>query len=127
MTFMSLPLRPSEVAPRLVHEASHHCFLALKRLVGLYDGSNPTRYHSPTKERGRTVDMIVFAFHAFGDGAPLHRDLARSDAHYERVADDTVEGAFAPLRIMHEHLGQTHALTPAGKTLWLPVAERLFG
>lgn len=127
MTFMSLPLQPSEVATRLVHEASHHYFLALKRLVDLHDGSDPTQYHSPIKERGRTIDMILFAFHAFGNGALFHRDLARSDARYERVADDTVEEAFAPLRIMHGYLGQTRALTPAGKTLWLPVAERLFG
>ncbi|CAN5199340.1 hypothetical protein BH10PSE6_BH10PSE6_41770 [soil metagenome] len=127
MTFMSLPLQPSELATRLVHEASHHYFLALKRLVDLHDGSDPTQYHSPIKERGRTIDMILFAFHAFGDDALFHRDLARSDARYERVADDTVEEAFAPLRIMHEHLRQTRALTPAGKTPWLPVAERLFG
>jgi HEXXH motif-containing protein len=127
MTFMSLPLHPSEVATRLVHEASHHYYLALKRLVDLHDGSDPTQYHSPIKERGRTIDMILFAFHAFGNGALFHRDLARTDARYERVADDTVEEAFAPLRIMHDYLGKTSALTPAGKALWLPVAERLFG
>jgi HEXXH motif-containing protein len=127
VTFMSLPLQPSEVATRLVHEASHHYFLALKRLVDLHDGSDTTQYHSPIKERGRTIDMILFAFHAFGNGALFHRDLARTDPRYERVADDTVEEAFRPLHIMHEYLGQTRALTPAGKTLWLPVAERLFG
>jgi HEXXH motif-containing protein len=127
LTVMSLPLPPSEVAVRLVHEASHHYFLALKRLVDLDDGSDKTQYHSPIKERGRTIDMILFAFHAFGNGALFHRDLAQSDPRYERVADDTVEEAFAPLRIMHDFLGQTRALTPAGKTLWQPVAERLFG
>jgi hypothetical protein len=78
-------------------------------------------------ERGRTIDMILFAFHAFDNGALFDRDLARTDPRYERVADDTVEEAIRPLRIMHEYLGQTRALTPAGKTLWLPVAERLFG
>jgi HEXXH motif-containing protein len=127
VTFMSMPLQPSEVATRLVHEASHHYFLALKRLVDLHDGSDRTQYHSPIKERGRTIDMILFAFHAFGNGALFHRDLARTDPRYERVADDTVEEAFRPLRIMHDYLAQTRALTPAGKTLWLPVAERLFG
>lgn len=126
-TFMSLPLQPSEVATRLVHEASHHYFLALKRLVDLDDGSDKAQYHSPIKERGRTIDMILFAFHAFGNGALFHRDLARSDPRYERVAGDTVEEAFAPLRIMHAYLGETRALTPAGRSLWLPVAERLFG
>ncbi len=127
LTFLSLPLAPSEVATRLVHEASHHYFLALKRLVDLDDGSDKTQYHSPIKEKGRTIDMILFAFHAFGNGALFHRDLAHLDPRYQRVADDTVEEAFAPLRIMHDYLGQTRALTPAGRTLWLPVAERLFG
>ena len=90
MIFMSLPLRPSEIAnARLVHEASRHNFLALKRLVEPYDGSSPTQHHSPIKERGRTVDMIVFAFHAFGDGAPLHRDLARSDARFTSASPTT--------------------------------------
>ena len=44
------------MAVRLVHEASHHYFLALKRLTDLHDGSDTTQYHSPIKERGRTVD-----------------------------------------------------------------------
>jgi hypothetical protein len=57
----------------------------------------------------------------------LHRDLTRCDSRHVRVADDTVEQAFAPLRIMHEDLGQTFTLTPAGKTLWVPLAERLSG
>ena len=127
MTFLTLPLQPSEVATRLVHEASHHYFLALQRLAALHDGSDITNYHSPIKERGRTIDMILFAFHAFGNGALFHRDLARVDPRFERVADDTVEEALAPLRIMHEYLERTPALTAAGKTLWQPVAERLFG
>ena len=71
--------------------------------------------------------MILFAFQAVGDGTQFHRDLARSGPRSVRVADATIEQAFAPLRIMHECLGQTRALTPAGKTLRLPVAERLFG
>jgi len=71
--------------------------------------------------------MIPFAFHAVGNGTQIHRDLARSGPRCVRVADDTVEQASAPLRIMHGYLGQTRALTPAGKTLGLPVAERLFG
>lgn len=61
---------------------------------------------------------MTLVFHAFGNGA---------FARCERIADDAVGNAFAPPRIMHEHLGRTHVLTPAGKTLRLPVAERLLG
>lgn len=48
LTFMSLPLLPSAVSPRLVDEASHH--LALKRLVDLDDGSDRTQW-LPVAER----------------------------------------------------------------------------
>ena len=71
--------------------------------------------------------MILFAFHAVGDGTLFHRDLARRGPRYACVAGATLEQVFATSGIMHEGLGQTRALTPAGKTLWLPVVERLFG
>ena len=75
----------------------------------------------------RTIAMILFAFHAVGDGTLFHRDLARSGPRYACVAGAILEQAFATPRIMHEDLGQTRAPTPAGKTLWLPVAEWLLG
>ena len=126
LTFLTLPLEPADIATRLVHEASHHYFLALQRIAALHDGSDTTNYHSPIKERGRTIDMILFAFHAFGNGALFHRDLARRDSHFERIAGGTVPQAMAPLRTMHDYLQGSQALTSAGRTLWQPVAERLF-
>jgi HEXXH motif-containing protein len=126
LTFLSLALEPADIAVRLVHEASHHYFLALQRLAALHDGSDTTSYHSPIKERGRTIDMILFAFHAFGNGALFHRELARRDSCFERIAGGTVSEAMAPLRTMHNYLLRTPALTSAGRTLWQPVAERLF-
>jgi HEXXH motif-containing protein len=127
LTFLSLPLEPADVATRLVHEASHHYFFALQRLKDLHDGSDVRNYYSPIKERSRMIDMILFAFHAFGNGALFHRDLARWDGRFERIAGNTVEQAIAPLRILHGYLARTPALTTEGKTLWKPVAERLFG
>ena len=53
--------------------------------------------------------MILFAFHAVGDGTHFHRDLARSGPRYACVAGATLEQAFATPRIMHEDLGQTRA------------------
>jgi HEXXH motif-containing protein len=126
LAYMSLPLQPSEVAMRLVHGASHHYFWALARLADLHDGSDKRQYPSPGEERGRTIEMILFDFHALGNGTLFQRDLVACDAHHARAAADSVERALVPLRAMHRHLGQTGALTPAGRALWQPVAERLF-
>ncbi len=73
------------------------------------------------------IAMIMFAFHAVGDGTSFHRDLARSSPRYVCIAGVTLEQAFAPARIMREHLGQMRAFILAGKTLRLPVAKQLFG
>jgi len=127
LTYLSLPLTPADIARRLVHEASHHYFLALQRIAALHDGSDTTNYHSPIKERGRTIEMILFAFHAFGNGTLFHRELARRDARFAEIAGESVECGMPPLRIMHDYLARTPALTSAGRTLWQPVAERLFG
>jgi HEXXH motif-containing protein len=126
LTFLSLPLEPADIATRLVHEASHHYFFALQRLAKLHDGSDTKDYYSPIKERGRTIDMILFAFHAFGNGALFHRDLARRSRRFDRINGNTVEQAVAPLHILHDHLAKTRALTAAGEMLWRPVADRLF-
>jgi HEXXH motif-containing protein len=127
LTFLSLPLDPADVAMRLVHEASHHYFLALQRLSALHDGSDKKNYYSPIKERGRTIDMILFAFHAFGNGALFHRDLARRDPRFGKIAGSSVEQAISPLRILDAYLANTPALTAPGATLWRPIAARLLG
>jgi hypothetical protein len=54
----------------------------------------------PRKMGRRTIDRILFVFHGLGNGVRFHR--------------------------VHEDRGQMQMLTPAGKTLRLPVAERLF-
>jgi hypothetical protein len=71
--------------------------------------------------------MILFAFHALGDGMPFRRDLAGSDPRDLRTADNMIEKAFAPREIVHDDLGRTQMLTPTGETMCLPLAVRLFG
>lgn len=56
--------------------------------------------------------MILFAFRAVGNDALFHRELARRGPRYRRFAGNTVEEGSLP---------------STGKTLRLPVVERLFG
>jgi HEXXH motif-containing protein len=127
LVFLSLPLSAAEIAARFVHEASHQYYFALRRLATLEDGSDRKMYYSPIKRTDRAIDMILFAFHAFGNGALFHRDLFRGDSLYHELNGQTLESNLEPVRIMHGYLVETRALTPMGRTLCGPVADRLFG
>ena len=81
----------------------------------------------PIKARDRTIDMILFAFHALGDGMLFRRDLAGSNPRDVRAADGMIEEAFAPREIVYDDLGRTQMLTPTGETMCPPLAVRLFG
>lgn len=127
LTFLSFPGPAVEIAETLVHEASHHHYFALQRLTPLHDGSDTKEYYSPIKDRGRTIDLILFAFHAFGNAALFHRDVSNRDSRYLSLNGRTLEVSLERLRPLRSHLLETRALTEAGDTLWRPLAERLFG
>jgi hypothetical protein len=128
LTFLSFPGPAVEIAETLVHEASHHNYFALQRLAPLHDGSDKKEYYSPIKDRGRTIDLILFAFHAFGNAALFHRDLRRAGgSRYDTLNGRTLDVSLARLRVLHTHLGETRALTEMGETLWRPLADPLFG
>jgi HEXXH motif-containing protein len=127
LTFLSFPAPGVEIAETLVHEASHHFYFALQRLTPLHDGSDTNEYYSPIKKRGRTIDLILFAFHAFGNAALFHRDLVRGgDNRYQSLNGRTLEVSLERLRALDIHLRETRALTTAGESLWKPIAEQLF-
>lgn len=126
LVFLSLPADPIEVAARLVHEASHQYFFALQRLARLHDGTDKKEYFSPIKGRGRSIDLILFAFHAFGNGVLFHRALHRKDQRFTHVIGQTLDAALTQLRVLDSHLSETRALTPMGELLWRPLASRLF-
>jgi hypothetical protein len=127
VVYLSAPLTPVEIAARLAHEASHQNYYALERLADLHDGSDTAAYHSPIKQRGRPIDVILFSFHAFGNGALFQRQLAEVDAVYQVIADVPLEKTLADLAVMAGHLERTGALTDAGQALWRPLAAQLFG
>ncbi|CAN7275839.1 HEXXH motif-containing putative peptide modification protein [Phenylobacterium sp. LjRoot225] len=125
--YLSAPLEPVEIAARLAHEASHQNFYALERLASLHDGSDTADYHSPIKQRGRPIDVILFSFHAFGNGALFQRQLAEIDPAREVIAGVPLQKNLADLAVMADHLEATRALTAAGEALWRPLAAELFG
>jgi len=128
LTFLSLPAPAVEIAETLVHEASHHYYLALQRIERLHDGSDSKLYYSPIKDEGRSIDLILYAFHAFANAALFHRELLRDgDRRYDRLNGRTFDVSLERLRVLHRHLGETEALTPMGRTMWKPIADRLFG
>jgi len=62
------------------HPQSRDDFIALQRLAKLHEGSDTNLYFSPIKQRGRPIELILFAFHAFGNGALFHRKLLKKEA-----------------------------------------------
>ena len=86
LTFLSFPNPAVELAETLAHEASHHHFLALQRPTPLHDGTDTKEYFSPIKQKGRRIELILYAFHAFANAAIYHRNLVRGgNPQYDRL------------------------------------------
>jgi HEXXH motif-containing protein len=127
LTFLSFPNPPVDLAETLAHEASHHHFLALQRLTPLHDGADTKEYFSPIKGKGRRIELILYAFHAFANAAIYHRNLVRGgNPQYDRLNGRSLAESLERIRVMHGYLGETRSLTEAGETLWKPLAETLF-
>jgi HEXXH motif-containing protein len=126
LTFLSFPSPAVELAEWLAHEASHHHFLALQRLTPVHDGTDKKEYFSPIKLKGRTIDLTLFAFHAFANAAIYHRNLVRSRPEYYRLNGRTLDESLERIRVLEGYLGETRALTEAGMILWKPLSEALF-
>jgi HEXXH motif-containing protein len=126
LTFLSFPNPAVELAETLAHEASHHHFLALQRLTPLHDGTDKKEYFSPIKQKGRSIDLTLYAFHAFANAAIYHRNLVRRRPEYYRLNGRTLDESLARIRVLDGYLSETRALTEAGMILWKPLSEALF-
>jgi HEXXH motif-containing protein len=126
LTFLSFPNNAVELAETMAHETSHHHLLALQRLTPLHDGTDTKEYFSPIKKKGRTIDLTLYAFHAFANAAIYHRNLVRSRPEFYRLNGRSLDESLDRIRVLDGYLGQTHALTEAGWTLWKPLSEALF-
>ena len=126
LTFLSFPAPAVEMAETLIHEASHHHFLALQRLTALHDGTDTKEYYSPIKLKGRPIELILYAFHAFANAAIYHRNLCRAIPEFYRLNGRTLDESLERIRVLDGYLSETRALTEAGHTLWKPLATALF-
>jgi HEXXH motif-containing protein len=126
LTFLSFPNPAVQLAESLAHEASHHHFHALERLTPLHDGTDKKEYFSPIKQKGRSIELTLYAFHAFANAAIYHRNLARSRPEYHRLNGRTFDQSLERIRVLDGYLAETRALTEAGATLWKPLSEALF-
>ena len=113
------------MADALVHEASHQHFYALTQLGPVDDGSDTSLYFSPARGEDRPIDKILLAYHAFANVLLFYRccrehgvaDLGLCVA-LERSYEDVVATLQRPLEV-------SRALTPLGRALFEPLAERL--
>jgi HEXXH motif-containing protein len=109
----------------LIHEATHQYFHLLARYGALDDGTGEM-YFSPIKGTERPVNMILLAYHAFGNVLLFYRLCRRKrlkDAGYCRKNELQL---LPQLRKLEEALVHTNALTPLGEALWRPLAVRLW-
>jgi HEXXH motif-containing protein len=122
---VAFPVGTVLLAETLVHEASHHYLHIVRRLGPFHDGSDQTLYYSPIRKQGRPIDMILVAYHAMVNVLFFYR-LCRasglSDGGYIKRHEAKLVPQIAQLEAP---LRRTRALTPLGKALWEPLAERL--
>lgn len=113
-------------AEMLVHEASHQYFHALARIGPVDDGNDRTLYHSPVKECGRPIRMILLAYHAFANVVLLGRRAVASGYADPSGYFAANERFLCPiLDELERSLRCTRALTLNGESLWHPLSKAL--
>jgi hypothetical protein len=123
---ISFPSKCISTAEMFVHEASHQYFHIVRRLEAVHDGSDDRLFHSPVKGRGRPIDAILLAFHAFGNVVLFYRLCIEAGLDDEGYCAVNAARHFAELEIMRSHLQSSRALTKVGTLLWRPLAAKLF-
>jgi HEXXH motif-containing protein len=110
----------------LIHEATHQYFHLTTRLGPVDDGSDTTEYYSPIKRRGRTIRYILVAYHAFGNVLLFYRTCRMRGYLDEDGYCSESERELAPqLKQLEAALRGTTGLTPLGRALWEPLADRI--
>jgi HEXXH motif-containing protein len=122
---VSFPIETMLLVETLVHEASHQHLEIVRRLGPIHNGSDHTLYYSPVRKQERPVDKILVAYHALGNVLLCFRQCRKSglrDGGYTRYQESQLvpqlDQLEAPLR-------RTRGLTPLGKALWEPLAQRI--
>jgi HEXXH motif-containing protein len=116
------------LAEMLVHEATHQYYHVLTRVAPVHDGSDTNLYYSPIKRRGRPIQYILLAYHAFANVLLFTRACLQNGVADPEAYLSANEAELLPqLMQLEDALKETRALTPVGLSLWHPLSERVHG
>jgi hypothetical protein len=121
----SYPASSMEIAEILVHECAHQYFYMLERVGPVDDGSDSRRYWSPPIRLERPLSRILMAYHALANVRLFYESLRGAeidDGGYVKRNEPEILDAVSQL---DEPLQDNRALTPLGRALYEPLADRL--
>lgn len=121
----SLPAHAAATAEMLVHESSHLYFNLARRVDEVVNGEDRALYDSPVKGVPRPLDRILIAYHAFANVALFYADCLRSGLEDGGYCEQNLARHRGELEILERPLVRTRGLTPLGRHLFEPLAERL--
>jgi HEXXH motif-containing protein len=126
--YISFPIPPIKLAEALVHEPSHQYFHYVQIDTLLTNGRDKALYPSPYVNKDRPIDRILVAFHAFANITLFYRACLTGGLPEGREKAEREIAFHLPiLTQFSEALGRTPGLTEAGRALFEPLRERLFG
>jgi HEXXH motif-containing protein len=117
MIYLSAVDHPARMAEMLIHETSHQYFHVLSLVGDVDDGSDTAEHFSPVVKEGRSIRMVLFAYHAFANVLRfyrLYRDAVGATPSLERDSAE-IEGDVRKLEMI---LAQNSSLTPLGHSIF---------
>jgi HEXXH motif-containing protein len=122
---MSLPEAPVDLANMLVHEASHSYYYVACSIGQVDSGEDSRLYYSPAKGTERPLSRILLAFHAFANVALLYEEFIARGVDDGGYCERQRPALRDSVRQLYEPLRANDTLTPVGRGLTEPLAERL--
>lgn len=95
------------------------------RVGDIDDGTDTALYYSPFRRMNRPINAIVIAYHAFANVLMFYRmchESGRVDSDYCLSQEKTL---LLQLKQLEAALRSTRVLTPIGRALWEPLAQRV--
>lgn len=127
IVYASFPADALHMAEVLVHEAAHQYFNILEHAVWLASPLADARlYWSPYIQKERTIDRILFAYHAFANVLVFHRRCREGRLDPRLAVHNDLASQERQLAILDGHLRPaTTGLRPAGRALYDALALRV--
>jgi len=126
VVYASFPADAVHTAEVLVHEAAHQYFNILEHALWLASPiDDGALYYSPYVNRDRTIDRILFAYHAFANVLLFHRRCLAGGLDPRRSRGNELGDQERMLQVVDAYLQRTTGLRPAGRVLYEALAQRV--